>query len=193
METGTNNVPIESQIFRCDNLSLAIALSAMGCKFAQSDGRTLAGLNQYTLGFIRGQLDPKTGEPRAKGLTHEDAIRLIWKQGIPGNVIYFFERCEVLTAFCLGWDEQGQTGVGDEVPIATEAKDAGRIARRLAQTRAEFIGDKYTTALWRRRDEDGNLFIPAIAHNVGTTSTEPTGDKSTRTTIRGASLRAVKI
>ena len=153
----------------------------------------MAGLNQYTLGFIRGQLDPKTGEPRAKGLTHEDAIRLIWKQGIPGNVIYFFERCEVLTAFCLGWDEQGQTGVGDEVPIATEAKDAGRIARRLAQTRAEFIGDKYTTALWRRRDEDGNLFIPAIAHNIGTSSTEATGDKSSRTTIRGASLRAVKI
>jgi hypothetical protein len=63
----------------------------------------------------------------------------------------------------------------------------------LAQTRAEFIGDKYTTALWRRRDEDGNLFIPAIAHHIGTSSTEATGDKSTRTTIRGASLRAVKI
>ena len=68
METGTSKVAIDSQIFRCDNLSLAIALSAMGCKFAQSDGRTLAGLNQYTLAFIRGQLDPKTGEPRAKGL-----------------------------------------------------------------------------------------------------------------------------
>lgn len=193
METGTSKVAIDSQIFRCDNLSLAIALSAMGCKFAQSDGRTLAGLNQYTLAFIRGQLDPKTGEPRAKGMTHEDAIRLLWRQGIPGNVIYFFERCEVLTAFCAGWDEQGQTGVMDEVPIAAEAKDAGRIARRLAQTRAEFIGDKSTTALWRRRDEDGNLFIPAIAHAVGTSSTEATGDSATRITIRGASLRAVKI
>jgi hypothetical protein len=101
METGTNNVPIESQIFRCDNLTLAIGLSSIGCKFAEPQGRTLAGLNQYTLAFIRSQLDPKTGEPRAKGMTHESAVAHLWKQGVPGNVAYLFQRSKDLSDFCL--------------------------------------------------------------------------------------------
>lgn len=192
MET-TADTDAEPQIFRCDNLTLAIALSAIGCKFAEPQGRTLAGLNQYTLAFIRAQLDPKTGEPRAKGMTHEGAVAHLWKQGVPGNVAYLFQRSKDLSDFCSGWDEQGATKPSDEVAIDIDPKDAGRLARRLAQTRSEFIGDKSTTALWRRKDEDGNLLIPAIAHVAGSSSMETTGDKSTRITTKGASIRAVQV
>ena len=184
----TKQLDNSTQVFRCDNLSLAIALSALGCAFASEGKYTIAGLNQYTLAFIRSHPMAE----KCKGMSHEDAVRFLWRAGQPGNIAYYFQRSPVLSAVCEGWDEQGANG---DVPsdLVTEAKDAGRIARRLAQTRVEFIGSKEVTPLWRRKDADGNLFVPAIAHTPGTVGTESTGNKSTRTTLRDAKMRGVQV
>jgi hypothetical protein len=98
----------------------------------------------------------------------------------------------LLADICEGWDDQGAAG---DTPSDLEVspKDAGRIARRLSQTRSQFIGDKFTVPLWRRKDTDGNLLVPAIAHTIGTSATESTGDNATRTVIRNAQMRGVQI
>tara|TARA_R110000868_G_scaffold404915_1_gene683716 strand:- start:8 stop:565 length:558 start_codon:yes stop_codon:yes gene_type:complete len=176
------------QVFHCDNLSLAIALAAFNCAFANADGKSIFGLNKYTLAFIRGH----ALYDKFKGMSHEDAVRFLWRNGQPGNITYCFERSPVLTAVCEGWDEQG--AVGDAAcDIDSDPKDAGRIARRLAQTRVEFIGSKDTVPLWRRKDPDGNLLVPAIAHTVGSSHTDSTGNNATRTTIRDARMKAVQV
>jgi hypothetical protein len=178
----------QKQIFECSNLTLAIALASFGCAFANADGRSLFGLNKYTLAFIRGHaLYDKT-----KGMTHDDAIRFLWRNGQPGNISYCLERSPLLTEICEGWDDQAASG---DAPctLKVSPRDAGRIARRLTQTRAQFIGDKSTVPLWRRKDAEGNLLVPAIAHNVGTSTTESTGDRSTRTVIRNAKMKGVQI
>ena len=184
----TTEALAQKQVFHCDKLPLAIALSAFGCKFANDGEHYICGLNKYTLAFIRAHALYE----KMKGLSHEDAIRFLWRNGQPGNITYCFERSPTLTAVCEGWDEQG--AAGDEAcDIDADPKDAGRIAHRLAQTRVQFIGDKGTVPLWRRRDASGNLFIPAIAHTTGTSSSESTGDKSTRTVIRDARIKAVEV
>ena len=172
----------------CDNLTLAVALSALGCEFANDGTRTVCGLNKYTLAFIRSHALYE----KMKGMSHEDAVVFLWRNGQPGNITYCFEPSPMLSAICEGWDEQGENG---DAPcgLVTDAKDAGRIARRLAQTRAQFVGDKNTVPLWRRRDSNGDLFVPAIAHTAGTSSTEKTGDSSTRTVVREARMKAVQV
>jgi hypothetical protein len=183
----TESLP-QKQIFECSNLTLAIALASLGVPFANADGRSLFGLNKYTLAFIRGHaLHEKT-----KGMTHDDAIRFMWRNGQPGNISYCFERSPLLTEICEGWDDQAAAG---DTPSDLEVspKDAGRIARRLSQTRSQFIGDKFTVPLWRRKDPEGNLLVPAIAHTLGTSATESTGDNATRTVIRNAQMRGVQI
>ena len=183
----TETLP-QKQVFHCDNLTLAIALSALGCQFANENGVAIKGLNKYTMAFIRSHaLAEKT-----KGMSHEDAVRYLWRNGQPGNIVYCFERSAVLTAICEGWDEQG-AAVDEDSEIAADPKDAGRIARRLAQTRTQFIGDKATVPHWRARDAKGNLFVPAIAHTTGTSSSEATGDKASRTVIRDARMKAVEV
>jgi hypothetical protein len=119
-------------------------------------------------------------------------VRYLWRNGQPGNISYCLERSAVLTAICEGWDEQGGA-VDEDSEIAADPKDAGRIARRLAQTRTQFIGDKATAPHWRARDANGNLFVPAIAHTTGTSSSEATGDKASRTVIRDARMKAVEV
>lgn len=185
---NTKQLDNSTQVFRCDNLSLAITLSALGCAFAGESGFTIAGLNQYTLAFIRSH----AMADKVKGMTHDDAIRFLWRNGQPGNISYYFQRTLTLSAICEGWDEQGANG-DTPADIAADPKDAGRIARRLMQSRIEFVGSRDVKPLWRRKDANGNLFIPAVAHCTGTSRTESTGDKSTRTVIRDASMRAVEV
>ena len=179
-------------VFSTNNLTLAVALTAAGCQAPEDEGRALMGLNQYSLGFIRAQKD-KTGEPLCGGMTHEAAVKFLWKIGTPGNVVYFFTRTDELTRILKGWDSQGATlDAGGAMETGVSEEDFGRIAKQLAKVRADFIGSKSIVPLWRRRDEAGNLFIPAVKHNEGTSSTETSGDRTTRT-IRGAKIEAVAV
>lgn len=61
----------QKQVFNCDNLTLAIALSALGCQFANENGVAIKGLNKYTVAFIRSHAMAE----KTKGMSHEDAIR----------------------------------------------------------------------------------------------------------------------
>jgi len=183
----TETLP-QKQVFHCDNLTLAIALSAFGCQFANENGVAIKGLNKYTMAFIRSHpLAEKT-----KGMSHEEAVRYLWRNGQPGNISYCFERSPDLTSICEGWDEQGARG-DEPSEIAADPKDAGCIAFHLAKTRAKFVGNKATVPHWRARDTNGNLFVPAIAHTTGTSSSEATGDKASRTVIRDARMKAVEV
>lgn len=108
------------QVFHCDNLTLAIALSALGCQFANENGVAIKGLNKYTIAFIRSHaLAEKT-----KGMSHEDAVRYLWRNGQPGNISYCFERSAVLTSICEGWDEQG-AAVDEDSEIAADQRTQG--------------------------------------------------------------------
>jgi len=185
--------PQSPQPFETNNLALAIALHASGCQFANENGKTIAGLNKYSLGFIRSQIDPKTGKPRvAKDTPMDEAIRILWRLGIPGNVEYCFLRSETLTAVAKGWDEQGSAKPDQSTPLQASEEEFGRIARALTRSRTDFIGNKEVTPLWRRRDPDGNLFIPAVKHIEGTATTERHGHRST-TTLRDGKIHAVAV
>ena len=185
----TEQLP-KKQIFHCGNLTLAIALEAAGCSWANDGERGICGLNKYSIAFIRSHSEYE----KMKGMSHDDAIKHLWRNGQPGNIVYCFERSPVLSAVCEGWDKQAVKN--DEKPppeVLIDAETLGAVAYKLAKAREKLVGSKEKKPLWREKDKDGNLFVPAIAHTTGTSSAEATGDYSSRTVIRDAQMRGVQV
>lgn len=179
------------QSFSTNNLALAIALSAAGCKHPSENGRILAGYNSYSAGFIRAQTDRQTKQPLCSGMSPDKAINLLFSMGIPGNVIYSFERSETLAEACKGWDSQNEPATS--LPNVSE-EDFGRVAKFLSRSRADYIGDREAgiVPLWRRMDANEELFIPAVFAQEGRSHTEQQGRK-TITITRDAKLRGIAI
>ena len=185
----TETLP-QKQVFHCDNLTLAITLKTAGCEWANDGKHSICGLNKYTLAFIRSH----PLYEKMKGLSHEDAIRYLWRNGQPGNITYCFERSEALKLVCDGWDSQAAPADDKPIPgVEIDERTFGAVAYKISQMRTKFVGSKSVKPFWRDKDESGNLFVPAIAHTIGASSTESTGDRSTRTVIRDARMKAVEV
>lgn len=173
--------------FSCNNLPLAIALATCGCQFANADGRILAGINQYSLAFIRAQ-----NRRECEGKTHAEAVKILWGLGIPGNAIFYFERSQKLTDICAGWDAQNASDGTALVATKNSDERDGALLARARREAAEFTGGKGVTAFWRRRDASGNPYVVPVMHRTGTATSTPT-EFGTRTVIRDAAQHGVKV
>lgn len=208
MSDQPQHLQADANVFVCDNCSLAVALTALGCKHAEEGGKTMKGTNTYSFSFVESQAKPeiqfnshiREGVEEilngSKGHKHETGIVFLWKMGVPGKISYLFQRTEALKGICRGWDKQGDAETANMGDLPVEAEHAGIIIRKFLQTEMEYVGNKKRgiPALWRTRDEAGNLFIPAIKHVEGIASTSSDGHRRTSSTIiRNAKASAVAV
>lgn len=155
--------------YATSNAALAITLYICGVPFTQSDGVTFPGFNLYSNGFLK--------ERGYEGKKPDAAIAELWQKGIPGNIVYQFEKTPILDEIAAGWDEMAEAiknadtanpGAMTAMPTgAIEARDVANICCQFTKTRHFFFGDKQTEPLWRRRDQRGNLFVPACKASDG--------------------------
>lgn len=178
MEALKDKVPQPKQT---NNAALAIALHCAGVPWLKFQGVTMPGFNLYSRDFLKsmgcaGDIDT--------------AIKDLFTRGIPGQIVYQFERTPestVIAEVVDGWDnmanaiqkaDSANPDATTGLPIPpTEYRQIGEIACLLSKARKDFFGDKQTTAIWRRRDAKGNLFIPAVRAIEGPSRTEREGDK----------------
>lgn len=195
MDSGNmrGQVPQPKQI---NNAALAIVLHICGVPFVKTDGVTIPGFNLYT--------DPILKQHGWEGKSRTLAVQSLFAKGIPGQVIYQFERVPgstLMEEIVEGWDNmskaiQNADTAHPDATAATLATDipaasVAAICCQFAKTRREFFGDKNTIPLWRRRDAKGNLFIPACKAPEGPGRMERDGDK---TIFYGSmELRSVKV
>ena len=155
----------KSAPYNTRNAALAVALSALGVPWAQSeDGKPVGVWNTYTINALRGieTARREAGKPPLglAGKSLEDGVRLAFMAWEVGSVEYLFQRTPTLYAILEGWDQQAKIiAAADETdpntrtkgdPIMVMPEQAGRIACQLARTRKDFFGAKGVPPLWRR-------------------------------------------
>ncbi len=191
MESGNLRGQIPEP-YATNNAALAITLHICGVKFTSVEGVMMPGYNLYSLDFIRSQQDTSTGRKRYKGWQADKAVADLFARGIPGNIVYQFERdsrfAEIIEGFDEGNPDDGKSGATVNVP---SLKIIAKICRQFAKTQKQFFGAKNITPLWRERDAAGNLYIPVVRAKEGKGRVERDDSKSSY--IGSLDLQQVKV
>lgn len=188
-----------------NNAALAIVLHMCGVPFLVHEGVIYPGFNFYSTPFLK--------EMGYEGKDRDSSVQdLFTRRGIPGQLVYQFERKQgdtLIDDICNGWDKQSEAiKAAEEAPIesperpyaATPTLSEGlppadviaAICCQFVKGRKDFMGDKNTTPIWRRRDKkSGRLFMPVMKAVEGPTRTDHDGE---RTTVYGSiNLQEVKV
>lgn len=186
-----------------NNAALAIVLYICGVPFTKHEGVIYPGFNFYSDAFI--------AEKGYKGYSRTTAIAELFAKGIPGQLVYQFERVQgstLIEELVEGWDSMAEAiKAAEESPAesrerpyaATPTKSLGdippetiaAICCQYVKGRKDFMGDRNTVPIWRRRAANGQLFMPACKAIEGASRTERDGE---RTIIYGSiNLRSVKV
>lgn len=163
-----------------NNAPLAMTLHICGVPFTRHEGVMYPGFNIYSHAFL--------AEKGYKGKSPDVAIKELWEKGVPGNIVYQFEHTPDYDEIALGWDEMAEAiqkadSANPDATTSTAAidvrsvKDIAKICCQFTKARKLFFGDKNTIPLWRRRDANGNLYIPACKASEGASHTERDGER----------------
>lgn len=186
-----------------NNAALAIVLHICGVPFTTHEGIIFPGFNFYSDALLK--------EKGYEGKPRTASIQGLFRRGIPGQLVYQFERVQgstLIEEICDGWDKQAEAiKKAEEHPAesrerpyaATETMSKGlpapeviaAICCQYAKGRKDFMGSPGTTPIWRRRAENGRLFMPAMKAIEGPSRTERDGE---RVVIYGSlNLKEVKV
>ncbi len=188
-----------------NNASLAAFFLIVGIRFTSYEGTIFPGFNLYSDKFLQ-----------AKGYKNKSrtvAITELWRSGIPGTIVYQFERAKdstVIKEAVAGWSQMSEMMdkadsanpdaiAGITTLSGVSVKQAAMICCQFAKTKkelTEFTGPNRTIApIWRRRDGSGNLYMPACKAIASNVHSETEGSGSTaRTIVYGSmKLESVKV
>lgn len=192
MQTGNIRSQIP-QAYPTNNAALAMVLHMCGVPFLIKDGVIFPGFNLYTPAFL---------ESRGyKGYAIDTAIHELWHKGIPGQVVYQFERVPgstliqeiseawfsqveaIKTATAGSYERPGAPYASTPTtpkPLA-DADVTAKICCQYAKARMDFFGDRNerVEALWRRRGaNNGQPFFRPCRAVEGASRIEHEGDKT---------------
>lgn len=207
METGSirDQLPQPKAI---DNAALAIVLHICGVPFTTHAGIIYPGFNFYSDALLK-----KKG---CIGKDRDSAIKELFARGVPGRLVYQFERkpdSTLIEEICNGWFEQSEAirkvqdapAESQERPYAaTPTRSEGMpapevvaaICCQFVKARKDFMGEPGVhggvTPIWRRRAQNGRLFMPAMKAIEGAQRVEKQDDF--HTAIYGSlNLKEVKV
>ncbi len=187
-----------------NNAALAIVLHMCGVPFLIHEGIIYPGFNFYS--------DALLAEKGYKDKARTASIQELFKRGVPGQLVYQFERqpgSTLIEEICKGWDamaaaikhaEEAPAESRERPYAATETMTLGNnvspetvaaICCQFVKGRKDFMGDRDTKPIWRRRASNGRLFMPVMKSIEGAPRAERDGE---RVTIYGKiNLKEVKV
>lgn len=136
-------------LYQTQNRALAITLATCGVPFAQDPehGGDVPFIHLYDVAVLRRMKDEK-GQPRFKGEPLEVAARKAFQAGIPGLIVYNFQRTELCDRVLKAYDAHSLRlqQIDQGAPLAAltlkiEPEDAAALCCQFTKNRNIFARD----------------------------------------------------